>query len=402
MKVDRLLLLNNLAKKREKEGYDVINGSIGMMYFDDAKLPKNTFIRNTLSRHINDNDLTYSSISGEDEFRTLFFNWFFKDTFSKENVRTLTTQGGTGAIFCSTVAENLIHKNNIYLYPDVGWPNYYGIASSYELDYIEYPIFNDNLEFNIAGILELFNKLLKENRHISFVINDPCHNPSGYSMNNKEWDLLVNFILSNCNTSNFALIVDCAYLDFADKDIREYAVKSIKRISGVTTVHLCLSSSKTFGFYGLRCGELVSISPNTKLLDELREKTIKVARGAWSTPNHMAINTLIEVLSSSIGREEVTNEIKECNNIIKERAKIVLTDSDKYNLKHFPYSKGFFITFVIDNAIEVSDELVKEDIYLSPISEKHLRIALCSVPTYKLIGLMKKVKEVSDRVNKKE
>ena len=48
MHKDNVLVLNKLAKDREKEGHDVINGSIGMMYFDDGHLPKNEFIRKIL------------------------------------------------------------------------------------------------------------------------------------------------------------------------------------------------------------------------------------------------------------------------------------------------------------------------------------------------------------------
>lgn len=400
MQTDSVLLLNKIAKEREAKGFDVINGSIGMMYFDDGHLPKNSFIRETLSKHHEDDDLTYSSISGEKEFRDLLLEWFFNDTFDKDNVKMLGTQGGTGAVFTSISTENIRYKNNVLLYPDVGWPNYYGIASSYEIEHIEYPLFNEKLEFNIDGIIELFNNLLKEKKHISFVINDPCHNPTGYSMSKGEWDKLVNFIKKNGLPSNFSLIVDCAYLDFADPEIRSYALKSVKEISKYVTVHLCLSCSKTFSFYGLRCGELVTICPDEKVLEDIRDRSIKIARGAWSTPNHVAVNTIIEVLSSKEGREEITNEIKECNEVIKARADIVLNDAKKYDLVHFPYKKGFFITFIIKDAIKVSEELMKEDIYLSPISNNHLRIALCSVPTIKLVGLVKKIKEASHRINK--
>ena len=42
---DNMLLLNKLAKERAKLGYDVTNGTIGMMFLDDGSLPKNTKIR---------------------------------------------------------------------------------------------------------------------------------------------------------------------------------------------------------------------------------------------------------------------------------------------------------------------------------------------------------------------
>lgn len=387
MNKDNILVLNKIAKDREAQGFDVTNGSIGMMYFDDGHLPKNEIIRNTLSKHIKDNDLTYSSISGEKEYRDLLFKWFFGNTFDEKYIKTLGTQGGTGAVFTAVLEENNRYQNNILLFPDLGWPNYLGIASSCNINYIQYPLFDENLSFNISGILSLFDTLIKEKKHISFIINDPCHNPTGYSMKQNEWDLLVKYILEKTTIDDFSLIVDCAYLDFADKSIKQYAINSINKISKHVPVFLCLSCSKTFSFYGLRCGELVSICPDTTLLEDIREKTIKIARGAWSTPNHMGMNTIIDILSLKEGREELTKEIEECKKIIAKRADILLPELKQYGLKHYPYDKGFFVTLIVDNAFKVSESLMKQDIYLSPLSEKHLRIALCSIPTGKIKGL---------------
>lgn len=400
MQRDNVLLLNKMAKDREALGYDVINGSIGMMYFDDGHLPKNQIIRETLSKHINDNDLTYSSISGEKEFRTLLLKWFFNDAFDEDKVRTLGTQGGTGAVFTSITIENLRYENNILLFPEIGWPNYFSIASSYHINHIQYPLFDDELRFNIAGILELFDRLLNEGKHITFVINDPCHNPTGYSMSKDEWNALNNYINSKCNVNNFSLIVDCAYLDFADKETKEYAIEMLKMISKKVTVYLCLSCSKTFSFYGLRCGELIAICPDKKVLEDIRDRSIKVARGAWSTPNHMAMNTVIDILTNPDGRKELVDEINECKRVIENRSNIFLKDAKEYELKHYPYNKGFFVTLIIDNAYDVSDELMKDDIYLAPISDKHLRVAFCSIPTNKLYGLAKKIRNAIDKVNK--
>lgn len=397
MEKDNVLLLNKLAKQREAEGHDVINGSIGMMYFDDGHLPKNLFIRETLSKHVNDDDLTYSSISGETEFRDLLAKWFFDGSFNEDSIKTMGTQGGTGAVFLSSVQENLRNSNNILLFPNIGWPNYYGLATSYHFEYYQYPMFDDELHFNLKGILDLFDKYKKEGKHISFIINDPCHNPTGYSLSREEWDSLVDYLMNNMTFDAFTLIVDCAYLDFADKDIREYAINCIKKISHKFTVHMCLSCSKTFSLYGLRCGELVSICPNKEVLEDIMDRTIKIARGAWSTPNHMAMNTVIDVLSSEKGRKELTEEIEECNRVIKNRADIFFKEAKEKGLVYLPYKKGFFVTLVCDNAYQISEDLMEQDIFLAPISNKHLRVALCSIPTNKMIGLAKAIKEAMEK-----
>ena len=151
MQKDLVLSINKLAKEREALGYDVINGSIGMMFFDDGTLRKNQIFRETLSKHINDNDLVYSSISGENKYRDLLSKWFFNDAFDKDSTKTLATAGGAGAVFASFITENQRNENNVLLFPDIGWPNYYNIITSHHLNYIQYPLFDEKQKFNVLG-----------------------------------------------------------------------------------------------------------------------------------------------------------------------------------------------------------------------------------------------------------
>ena len=399
MQNDSALLINKIARERKLLGYDVTNGSIGMMYFDDGKLPRNTIIREILSSHIKDEDLIYSSIPGEVEFRKLFADWYFKDEFNQEDVNTLTTPGGTGALFSSIIEEHFRFDNNILLFPDIGWPNYFGIASSYHLNFKEYSLFDDELKFNIKGIISLVDTLIKEGKHVTLVINDPCHNPTGYSMNENEWNQLSSYITNNLKKDDMSLIIDCAYLDFAVETNKKHLVEAIKCVSNTIPVFICLSCSKAFSFYGLRCGELITIIKDKETLIDIQNRTLKIARGAWSNPNHMVVNTIIEVLSSTDGRRELTNEIRACKNVINNRSSIFLKEAKECNLKHYPYTEGFFITLICKDASKVAELLMKEDIYLSPISEHNLRVALCAIPTEKMNGLAFKI---SNAIKKSE
>ena len=36
--------------------------------------------------------------------------------------------------------------------------------------------------------------LKKAQGRVLFVINDPCHNPTGYTMNDSEWDLVIDMM----------------------------------------------------------------------------------------------------------------------------------------------------------------------------------------------------------------
>ena len=56
----------------------------------------------------------------------------------------------------------------------------------------------------------------KNQGRILFVINDPCHNPTGYTMKSFEWDMVIDFMneMSEDGTP-VILLHDMAYIDYA-------------------------------------------------------------------------------------------------------------------------------------------------------------------------------------------
>ena len=47
------------------------------------------------------------------------------------------------------------------------------------------------------------------------IINDPCHNPTGYSLTKEEWKEVVDFLNECSKTHKVVLLNDIAYIDFA-------------------------------------------------------------------------------------------------------------------------------------------------------------------------------------------
>lgn len=396
---DNMLLLNKLAKERAKQGYDVTNGTIGMMFLDDGTLPKNTTIRKILSTHVMDDDLTYSSITGEEQYRKLLLEWFFEDSFKQElldkRAKTIATVGGTGAIAIATTVENRINKKNTLFYPAPGWPNYLGVANAQQIERVQYQMFKDN-HFDIEDLLQNVKKTLGEGKHVTLIINDPCHNPTGYNLKPNEWNDILEVVNRKEHKHQIAIILDCAYIDFAENENRVLLVKFVKEAMKNNHVYIALSCSKTFSFYGLRVGELVYLNEDSKETDEIQDHVVKTARCFWSNPNHMAMNAVIDILSNEESRKEIIDEINEAKQIVNNRKEIFLKEADEVGLKYYPYEKGFFITMPVKDAFELSDKLIAQEIYLSPMDDTSLRVALCSIPTKKVYGLAKKIKNTME------
>jgi len=77
--------------------------------------------------------------------------------------------------------------------------------------------------FNLEG---LFSKLYNivdtcKNNKVLLIINDPCQNPSGYSMEMSEWHELIRILNKICKSGiDVYLIHDIAYIDYFSETMR--------------------------------------------------------------------------------------------------------------------------------------------------------------------------------------
>jgi aromatic-amino-acid transaminase len=295
---DAILGMNMLAQERKKAGFPVINGTIGMMYDDEGKLPLSPTLRSVLSRHTDDVDLSYSSVGGEPSYNQGLQKWFFGSDFDGEIQKgqflTLGTIGGTGA--CSIAFHSSSSGNGLLLLPDLDWPNYEAVAHLYGIRTESYPLFKED-RLNLAGIQKIIDEKKAFFEKITLLINDPCENPTGYCMDEKDWKALIQLINRERKNVVIALIVDCAYLDFADEESRHRIASSLKRLDSGVKVYLAMSFSKTFSFYGLRIGALGIYDSNAeeaKSEYDLFEK--RVPFGASQTTWHPMLSPIFYLM----------------------------------------------------------------------------------------------------------
>jgi aspartate/tyrosine/aromatic aminotransferase len=81
-------------------------------------------------------------------------------------------------------------------------------------------IFSKAIISIFKGIQKQIRELLTRYDHLSFLINDPCQNPTGYSLSAKEWAAVVDFFGEEGIRGHVDLIIDAAYIDFAPASYR--------------------------------------------------------------------------------------------------------------------------------------------------------------------------------------
>jgi aspartate/tyrosine/aromatic aminotransferase len=388
---DIILVLNQKAKELEKQGVSVLNGTIGMMFLDNGLLPVSNQIRNVLAKHTKDDDLTYSSVAGEEEYLHSLVKWFFGGLFdyayANGKLACVGTMGGTGAISIATRCTS-IDQDSILLIPEYCWPNYQSIANTFGVPYELYKMFNGT-SFALTELKEQINKY--KNKHIILVINDPCENPTGFCLKPNEWEEIIQ--IAN-NTPSISLIIDCAYVDFASEASRKSIISSVQSLKEDKVAYICCSFSKTFSFYGLRIGALCIYSKDKEKTKSATSLAIQEARALWSVPNHMAMNAIGELLGNKETYQELKNEVNINQQIVSKRAKLFIDEANKIGLEYLPYSFGFFISIPCKDAFALSIKLQEKLIFLAPVREDALRISLSCIPTTRIAGLATTIKTI--------
>ena len=87
---------------------------------------------------------------------------------------------------------------------------------------------------------------------------------------------------------------------------------------------------------------------------------------------------------------------------LKEFFSIFINNPTEVNLPHYPYREGFFVTLKIyDNDLckKVHEAFLENHIYTVKVNHG-IRVGLCSLPSHKIYGLAKKMKEIEDNILK--
>jgi len=394
---DIILTMNQAAQEAKKAGRDVLNGTIGMMFLDDGVLPVSSSMRKILSKHTEDEDLSYPSVSGPKEFLDSSVNWFFGDRLNERlkdaEAKCLGTMGGTGAVSAS-VRSSSSGQKALVLIPSYCWPNYPAICDGYNVEHKDYSLFAEDGSFGLDSIKSLIISAKNDGyESVSIIVNDPCHNPTGFSMSEGEWNSLSRILNEESKDIKISLIVDCAYIDFAPEESKNHIISAIKSLNASICVYLCMSFSKTFSFYGLRIGLLIVTSSSEELVASRHKLCIKAARASWSVPNHMAMDAIADALGREDTFKELKSEVAANREILVKRANIFIAEAKKAGLDYLPYKSGFFVTILCDDALKTCKLLQDQDIFLAPVALDCLRVALSCMPTNKIYGLALNIKK---------
>lgn len=391
-----IIRINGMAKKDKSKGNKVINASIGTYLDDNRQVGSVSLITESLKENITA-ELGYPSVFGNHDYldgvMDFVFEEYRKDIEENYHVFIGSTMGGTGA--CSIAFHLFLEEGEEVLLPSVMWTNYKLIARKAESTYRIYEAFDDKGGINLASIEETIKASFKEHEHTIFVLNDPCQNPTGYCLTNEEYDALFDIFERCSSLGQLTVLFDIAYMAFYQSANGKCPlVEKLSKGNFHFLPLIAFSCSKVFGLYGLRLGALIALSSSEEEKAEIERAFGAEARGTYSVPVGTAQAAVAKILHNDSKKEELYAEVKKNSDIVFQRGRSLVKALDEANIAYYPYKCGFFVTLKIENAYEIFEKLKEKHIYVVPMGDNMIRIALSGMTETECLELVQAFKEV--------
>jgi aromatic-amino-acid transaminase len=377
---DPIFALNQEALQRREKGESIVNATVGVLLDDQGKL----CVLPTAARVVDEVPSSawspYAPISGS----SAFLNAVMDDLLGTEPAlrriaMASATPGGSGAL--RHAVTNFLEPGQALLTTNYYWGPYQTIADEADRKVDTFSMFDGALAVGQALDVSALDRALSDQiasqgRALLFM-NDPCHNPTGYSMRVEEWRQVVACLLSYAKRAPVTLLVDCAYVAYDTNDTRAL-LRELVPLVGRVALLFAWSASKTFTHYGLRVGALVAC-----LEDESERRTTEAAlsysaRGTWSNCSSGGQFAITRLLVDPDLAEACTAEREVLKAMLHARVDAFNRVARSKGLAYPRYDGGFFVTVFHPNPFEKAAAMRDAGVFVVP-QKGALRVALCGV-----------------------
>ena len=397
IRVDLILKYSTLAKKRaEAIGKDnILDATIGSFLDEDGTLMVMKTVEKALQEVSFSEGASYAPTLGEPEFLKVLEKSVFLDKKPKAHLGTVTTPGGTAAL--RNASFNYLELGERCITTDFYWSNYKNLLAENGRFLETFTTFDREDGFNLDACLKTCQEVAKKQRNVMLLLNTPAHNPTGFELSYNEWETLVEGLktLSQNGKNNIILVVDVAYIDFAEEQSRDFFLL-FEGLPENFLVIVCTSMSKGYSLYGYRLGAMIALSQSQAVIDEFILANSASARATWSNSSRPAMMAICSIYNDRERLEAFRQEEKYLASILKERATLFLEEARVLGLKLCPYQSGFFVTVDLESqekALKVADQLAKKEVFVVP-QGNGIRLAICAISKARLKGLAKFIQNV--------
>lgn len=372
---DVIFALNAEATRRKQAGESVINATIGSLMNDDGSLSVLSTVTKVLREVPAAEWAAYAPIPGMPNFVQAVVD----DTLSsqaglKASATAVATPGGTGALRHALM--NYLQSGQAVLTPSFYWGPYQTLAEEHERKVETFNMFTPAGALDVAALDAKLTEQLKTQGRVLLLLNDPCNNPTGYSMTRAEWRAVVEVLLKHADEP-VTLLVDMAYWLYSGQGDHRAFLAELVPLLGKTGLLFAWSGSKTYTHYGLRVGALIACEADEKNRNATQAALAYACRGTWSNCVRGGMAAVTRLLTDEALKAACDEERQALKKLLQSRVKAFNAAAQPQGLQYPRYEGGFFVTVFHPDAEAQARRMQEKGVYVVP-QKGALRVALCS------------------------
>jgi aromatic-amino-acid transaminase len=382
---DPVMELHHEASARRAGGRRCIDATLGVLVDDAGAL----VVLPAVAEAMRDTGPTdwapYASSHGTDAFlEAVTADCLGPWPRLRERAVAIATPGATGAIRSAFTA--FLARGEACLTSSPHWGVYAAIASASERRLSTFELFEPNRQrFDVADFERQLARTVAEQRRALVLLNDPCHNPTGYTMRARDWAQVAVVLDRYAAAAPIGIVLDSVYSAFCP-DGSSGALRALEPLRDKLLLAVAWSASKSLTCYGLRVGALLAVAPDAAERKNVRNALAGHACGTWGNCNGGGLVAVTRLLTDPRLRRSVQSERRAHVDRLNARNALFHAAAVERGLVCPPCGGGFFTAVFVDDPRRVAATLRERGVYVVPMRAS-VRVALSAVPTGDVIAL---------------
>ncbi len=374
---DVIFALNGEATQRRQAGEQIVNATIGSLMHDDGSLAVLESVATALREVPRDEFAAYAPIAGTAGFlEAVIADTFARHPELRASATAVATPGGTGALRHTFMSY--LEAGQALLTPSFYWGPYQTLADEHERKVETFRMFDERGGLDVAALDQALTGQLQKQGRALVVLNDPCNNPTGYSMTLGEWKAVTDTLLRHADAGSVTLLVDMAYWLYGAAGDHRAFLSALTPLLGRVGLLFAWSASKSFTHYGLRVGALIACVPDAKERNATQAALSYACRGTWSNCNRGGLFAITRLLAEENLKAACDAERGALKALLQRRVHAFNSAPQASKLRYPRYEGGFFVTVFHEDAEAKASRMREQGVYVVP-QKGALRVAVCSV-----------------------
>jgi aromatic-amino-acid transaminase len=250
-----------------------------------------------------------------------------------------------------------------------------------------FPAIDSAGRFDVATMARRLNAIAARQSQLLIVLNDPCQNPTGYTMSPADWEAVVEVVAALARRKPTTILVAATYADFAPLGWSP-PYGALARLAESADVLTAWSASKSFTAYGLRVGALLALCPRAARRRALAATMARGCGGRWGNVNRGGMLTIGRILSDPAPAGRALRERRVLITWLEERAQAFRGAAERRGLTFQRFEGGFFATVTLRRgAARIAEAMRARGGFVVPQSQA-LRFALCALSAAQIPALV--------------